>query len=97
MVDVVVSTGASIIDMDLFEALGYKHYKGHQDVPDMQLRELYIDRIYDTFIEEEELQACEHTTLEIIYNLETNTFYRCLNGARDFDHSTDTEGDPDLL
>lgn len=28
MVDVVVSTGASIIDMDLFEALGYKHYKG---------------------------------------------------------------------
>ena len=37
MVDVVVSTGASIIDMDLFEALGYKHYKGHQDVPDMQL------------------------------------------------------------
>ena len=27
MVDVVVSTGASIIDMDLFEALGYKHYK----------------------------------------------------------------------
>ena len=48
MVDVVVSTGASIIDMDLFEALGYKHYKGHQDVPDMQLRELYIDRIYDT-------------------------------------------------
>ncbi len=25
MVDAVVSTGASIIDMDLFEALGYKH------------------------------------------------------------------------
>ena len=40
--------------------------KGHQDVPDMQLRELYIDRIYDTFIDEEEfIQACDHTTFEI--------------------------------
>ena len=51
--------------MDLFEALGYKHYKGHQDVPDMQLRNLYIDRIYDTFIDEEELQACDHTTTRL--------------------------------
>ena len=74
MVDVVVSTGASIIDMDLFEALGYKHYKGHQDVPDMQLRELYIDRIYDTFIDEEELQACDHTTFEIANSLEPRPY-----------------------
>ena len=70
MVDVVVSTGASIIDMDLFEALGYKHYKGHQDVPDMQLRNLYIDRIYDTFIDEEELQAAttRPTRLQTAWN-----------------------------
>ena len=31
MVDVVVSTGASIIDMDLFEALGFKHYIGTKE------------------------------------------------------------------
>ena len=74
MIDVVVATGASIIDMDLFEALGFKHYKGHQDVPDMQLRDLYIDRIYDTFIDEEELQVCDHTTYEIANNLEPRPY-----------------------
>jgi deoxyhypusine synthase len=28
MVDAIIATGASIVDMDFFEALGYKHYKG---------------------------------------------------------------------
>lgn len=28
MIDAVVATGASIVDMDFFEALGFKHYKG---------------------------------------------------------------------
>ena len=52
MIDVVVATGASIIDMDLFEALGFKHYIGEKEnvIPDTTLRDLYIDRIYDTYI-----------------------------------------------
>ena len=29
MVDAIVATGASIIDMDFFEALGFKHIKVH--------------------------------------------------------------------
>ena len=45
-----------------------------RDVPDMQLRELYIDRIYDTFIDEEELQACDHTTFEIANSLEPRPY-----------------------
>lgn len=61
MIDVVVATGASIVDMDFFEALGFKHYKGTQFIDDNMLRNNYIDRIYDTFIDEEELQACDHT------------------------------------
>ncbi|MHC4330556.1 MAG: deoxyhypusine synthase family protein, partial [Planctomycetota bacterium] len=56
MVDVIVATGAAIVDMDFFEALGFRHYKGSSDVDDGKLRELYIDRIYDTFIDEEQLQ-----------------------------------------
>ena len=28
MIDAIVATGASIIDMDFFEALGHKHYRG---------------------------------------------------------------------
>ena len=59
MADVVVATGASIIDMDFFEALGFKHYQAQSNVDDRDLRALYIDRIYDTYIDEEELQACD--------------------------------------
>jgi deoxyhypusine synthase len=61
MVDAIVATGATIVDMDFFEALGFKHYQGTPFVDDRLLRKLYIDRIYDTFIDEEELQACDKT------------------------------------
>jgi len=69
MVDVVVATGAAIVDMDFFEALGFRHYKGSAAVDDKKLRELYIDRIYDTFIDEEQLQICDNTIKEIADNL----------------------------
>jgi deoxyhypusine synthase len=65
MVDAIVATGATVVDMDFFEALGFKHYKGRPDVDDGKLRELYIDRIYDTFIDEEQLQVCD-TTIKCI-------------------------------
>ena len=56
MVDAIVATGASIIDMDFFEALGFKHYQGSQFQDDTELRKNYIDRIYDTYIDENQLQ-----------------------------------------
>jgi len=59
MVDAIVATGASIVDMDFFEALGFKHYQGSPHVDDKKLRECYIDRIYDVYIDEEELQQCD--------------------------------------
>ena len=61
MVDIIVATGATVVDMDFFEALGFRHYRGTQFADDGQLRDLYIDRIYDTFIDEEELQHCDRT------------------------------------
>ncbi len=69
MVDVIVATGAVIVDMDFFEALGFKHYKGSPFVDDKKLRELCIDRIYDTFIDEEQLQVCDNTVKEIADSL----------------------------
>ena len=74
MVDVVVSTGASIVDMDFFEALGYKHYKGTQFVDDSALRAQYVDRIYDTYIDEEELQHCDATIQAIADSLEPRPY-----------------------
>ena len=69
MVDVVVASGASIVDMDFFEAIGFRHYKGTPSVDDTLLRRLYIDRIYDTFIDEEQLQICDDTIKEIADSL----------------------------
>ena len=69
MVDAIVSTGASIIDMDFFEALGLKHYQGNQFQDDNVLRENYIDRIYDTYIDEDELQSCDKTICDVANSL----------------------------
>jgi deoxyhypusine synthase len=69
MIDVVVATGAAVVDMDFFEALGFNHYKGSTNINDQILRKLYIDRIYDTFIDEEELQMCDKTITKIADSL----------------------------
>ena len=70
MVDAVVATGAAIVDMDFFEALGHKHYQALEIPDDDTLRSLYIDRIYDTYIDEEQLQDTDHTIAEIANGLE---------------------------
>jgi deoxyhypusine synthase len=74
MIDAIVATGASIIDMDFFEALGFKHYQGSQFQDDTVLRDNYIDRIYDTYIDEEELQACDKAICDIANGLEPRSY-----------------------
>ncbi|MEI6695118.1 MAG: deoxyhypusine synthase [Bacteroidota bacterium] len=74
MIDAIVATGASIVDMDFFEALGFKHYKGSPFVDDSKLRDLYIDRIYDTYIDEQELQICDRSIKEITDSLEKRAY-----------------------
>src|ERR1700757_82131 len=81
MIDVVVATGASIVDMDFFEALGFRHYQAQGGVDDRDLRGLYIDRIYDTYIDEEELQACDHAIKAIADALEPRPY-----SSREFIH-----------
>ena len=74
MIDAIVATGASIIDMDFFEALGFKHYQGSQFQDDAQLRKNYIDRIYDTYIDEEELQECDKAICDVANTLEPRSY-----------------------
>lgn len=81
MVDVVVATGASIIDMDFFEALGFRHYLGSAEADDIALRAQYIDRIYSVFIDEEELQNCDQAVAEIARSLEPRPY-----SSREFIH-----------
>lgn len=52
IVDVIVSTGA-IIYQDLYQALGHKHYIGSPRADDSILRDLLINRIYDTYVDDE--------------------------------------------
>jgi deoxyhypusine synthase len=78
MVDAVVSTGANIVDQDFFEALGFRHWIAEDEykygTQDGVLRELMIDRIYDTFIDEEELRICDETTQKIADSLDPRPY-----------------------
>src|SRR2546430_7284885 len=74
MVDAIVSTGAIIVDQDFFEALGFKHYKGEINTDDDVLRRLAIDRIYDTYIDEDQLRVCDATCAEIADKLEPGPY-----------------------
>ena len=74
MIDVVVSTGAIVVDQDFFEGLGFNHYRGFVNADDNQLRELMIDRIYDTFIDEEDLRECDMATKKIADSMKPRAY-----------------------
>lgn len=78
MADVIVATGANIVDQDFFEALGFRHYiaddRFRSGMFDAELRELHIDRIYDTFIDEDELRICDETCRQIADSLEPRPY-----------------------
>ncbi|MFH1657004.1 MAG: deoxyhypusine synthase [bacterium] len=74
MIDAIVSTGALIVDQDFFEALGFKHYQGTPFIDDDELMKKGIDRIYDTFIDEDELRVCDMTIAEIADSLEARPY-----------------------
>jgi len=78
MVDAIVSTGANIVDMDFFEALGFRHYIADDrlkyGMDDEELRKQQIDRIYDTLIDEEELRICDETVHQIADSLELRPY-----------------------
>jgi deoxyhypusine synthase len=97
MVDAIVSTGANIVDQDFFEALGFKHYIAGDEFKsgtlDGELRELMIDRIYDTFIDEEELRVCDETTQKIFDELEPRP-YSSRELLREFGAHLERQGGP---
>jgi len=51
VVDVVVSTGA-VLYQDLYQTIGGRHWMGSPTADDVLLRDLYLDRIYDTYVDE---------------------------------------------
>jgi deoxyhypusine synthase len=74
MVDAIVSTGAIVVDQDFFEGLGFKHYIGDPKSDDDALMNMHIDRIYDTYIDEDELRICDDTIKKIADSLEPRPY-----------------------
>jgi len=74
MVDAIVSTGANIVDQDFFEALGFKHYKGTPFIDDAILRDMHVDRIYDTYIDEDDLRICDETTARVADSMKPGAY-----------------------
>ena len=78
-IDAIVSSGANMVDQDFFEGLGFRHYAApgspeNPPVDDPTLRDLAIDRIYDTYIDEDELRICDDTTKAIFDTLEPGAY-----------------------
>jgi deoxyhypusine synthase len=81
-VDCVVSTGANLYH-DLHETRGRRHYLGSPHADNVALQEDHIDRVYDTFVSEDEfidndiwiadfaetLERRPYTTREFLYRL----------------------------
>jgi deoxyhypusine synthase len=73
LVDVVVSTGASMVH-DVIEALNGHHYKGSLTADDRELYRYHIFRIYDVFVPEEDYVKLDYQISEM---------YREIAGERD--------------
>ncbi|MCD6383915.1 MAG: deoxyhypusine synthase family protein [Thermoplasmata archaeon] len=73
LVDVVVSTGA-ILYQDIYRARGFKHYQGTPSADDLKLREYFIDRIYDTYVDEEMFRETDKYIAKIADGLEERAY-----------------------
>jgi len=74
MADAIVSTGAIVVDQDFFEGLGFYHYRGEIRVDDSKLQNMHVDRIYDTYIDEDDLRACDMTVKKIADGLKPGAY-----------------------
>ncbi len=72
-VDVVVSTGA-ILYQDIYQARGFHHYQGTPAADDVVLRDHRIDRIYDTYVDEEKFWETDQWCGRVADELEPGNY-----------------------
>ncbi|HPD08337.1 MAG TPA: deoxyhypusine synthase family protein [Methanomassiliicoccales archaeon] len=73
IVDAIVTIGA-IPYQDFYQARGYHHYKCSPHCDDLALRELFIDRIYDTLVDEERFRETDEVIGNIAGELEPRAY-----------------------
>ena len=74
LIDCLVSTGANLFH-DIHESLGRHHWMGSCSVDDKDLKDLGIDRIYDTFALEEEFYEADGFIAEFAKTLDPSRAY----------------------
>jgi deoxyhypusine synthase len=79
LVDCIVSTGANLFH-DIHETLGRYHWLGDANVDDRYLKDLGIDRIYDTYAVEDEFYQADRFIMEFGASIDTDRSY----GTRSF-------------
>lgn len=69
LVDVVVTVGSQPYQ-DLYAARGYDFWRSSPDVDDLELREHFLDRLYDTLVDEEKFRETDQALGELLGKLE---------------------------
>jgi len=72
-IDVLVSTGANL-SHDLYESLGGRHYMAHHHIDDPTLREMRIDRVYDTYADDVKFTETDEFVERFSENLEPRPY-----------------------
>ncbi len=72
-IDVLVSTGANLYH-DYAESFGSTHFVGSPKADDSLLRELSIDRIYDTYADEAKFVKLDHHLAEFFESFEPRSY-----------------------
>ena len=73
LVDVLVSTGA-VLFQDLYQARGFKHNVGSPFADDAVLRDMSIDRIYDTYVDELKFEETDRYIAGVIEKMGPGTY-----------------------
>ncbi|MBW3583038.1 MAG: deoxyhypusine synthase family protein [Euryarchaeota archaeon] len=80
LIDCLVSTGAQLYQ-DFYQAMGYQHYMGTPDADNVALHEHWIDRLYDTYVDELAFRKTDHFIAEMTENLPPGNY-----SSREFLH-----------
>lgn len=73
LIDVLVSTGANLYQ-DFYIAQGFSHYIGSPNMDDLLLRKYFIDRIYDTLVDEEKFRETDDAIAKIAEGLQKREY-----------------------
>jgi deoxyhypusine synthase len=73
LIDVIATTGA-VVYQDFYQAMGYHHFRGDPNSDDVLLHEYMIDRIYDTYVDEDKFRETDINIGKIMEGLQPRKY-----------------------